>query len=158
MILGSEIYAVQGVSTCSIGKKSGKATRIHCGVDFTALQEQDRLNHNLRNIGLMLARIEKMMNAENEAGGADKGRLKKMEDAAKKLQDEQQKASAALIEVLKRLNADETAFVEVRGKIATGTLIEICQIALFVTEPLERVRLRLERAAGKIITETLEKR
>ena len=158
MILSSEVYAARGVSTSGIGKKSGKATRIHCGIDFTALQEQDRLNHNLRNIGLMLARIEKLMSAEKESGGEGGGRLKKMEEAAKKLQAEQQKISAALIEVLKRLNADENAYVEVRGQIAPGTLIEICQIALFVTEPLDRVRLSLDRAAGKIVTGKLEKR
>ena len=158
MILSSEVYAARGVSTSGIGKKSGKATRIHCGIDFTALQEQDRLNHNLRNIGLMLARIERLMSAEKESGGEGGGRLKKMEEAAKKLQAEQQKISAALIEVLKRLNTDENACVEVRGQIAPGTLIEICQIALFVTEPLDRVRLSLDRAAGKIVTGKLEKR
>jgi hypothetical protein len=45
--------------------------------------------------------------------------------------------------------------VEVLGEVAPGTLIEICQIALFVTEPLRHVRIRLDRGLGKLVSEPL---
>ena len=41
------------------------------------------------------------------------------------------------------------------GEIAAGTLIEICEIALFVVEPLRHVRIRLDAQAGKLVSEPL---
>jgi hypothetical protein len=45
--------------------------------------------------------------------------------------------------------------VEVSGEIVPGTLIEICQIALFVDEPLKKTRIKLDKAGGKLVTENL---
>jgi hypothetical protein len=45
--------------------------------------------------------------------------------------------------------------VEVTGEIAPGTLIEICQIALFVDEPLRKVRIKLDKMGGKLVPEPL---
>jgi hypothetical protein len=78
-----------------------------------------------------------------------------MEELRRRLEAEQQKTAARISELLGRINMDENACVEVFGEIASGTLVEICQVALFVAEPLKRVRLRLDRAAGKITSETL---
>jgi uncharacterized protein (DUF342 family) len=157
-ILGGEIYAVQGIRTGSIGKKSGKATHIHCGVDFTALQEKEKLNYNLRIIGAKLAKLRELKEAEfpqgsDEAGNSEK--KAKIEETIKHLEDEQNKTTAAITAVLGRLNTFDSAAVEATGEVAPGTLIEICQIALFVTEPLHRVRIRLDRGLGKLVSESL---
>jgi uncharacterized protein (DUF342 family) len=160
-ILGGEIYAVQGIRTGNIGKKSGKATHIHCGVDFTALQEKEKLNYSLRIIGAKLAKLRELKEAEEalpqgpagEAGNSEK--KAKIEEALKHLEDEQNKVTAVITAVLGRLNTFDSAVVEVTGEIAPGTLIEICQIALFVTDPLHRVRIRLDRGLGKLVSEPL---
>jgi uncharacterized protein (DUF342 family) len=155
-ILGGEIYAVQGIRTGSIGKKSGKTTHIHCGVDFTALQEKEKLNYNLRIIGAKLAKLRELKEAEEalpQAPGAEK--RAKIEEAIKHLEEEQNKITAAITAVLGRLNTFDSASVEATGEVATGTLIEICQIALFVTEPLHHVRIRLDRGLGKLVSEPL---
>jgi uncharacterized protein (DUF342 family) len=159
-ILGGEIYAVQGIRTGSIGKKSGKATHIHCGVDFTALQEKEKLNYSLRIISAKLAKLRELKEAEEalpqgsgEAGNSEK--KAKIEEAIKHLEDEQNKTTTAITAVLGRLNTFDSAAVEATGEIAPGTLIEICQIALFVTEPLHHVRIRLDRGLGKLVSEPL---
>lgn len=153
MILGGEIYAVHGVRAAGIGKKSGRATNIHCGIDFTALQERDRLNHDLKIIKTKLDKLRILFEeTEESAGNVERGRL---EEAVKQLEEERQKTGAALGDVLARLNANDGASVDVTGSVAPGTLIEICQIALFVTDPLVHVRIRLDRAAGKIVSENL---
>ena len=72
-----------------------------------------------------------------------------------KLADEQVKAQAKVSDLLGKLISYEDAVVEVKGEIVPGTLIEICQIALFVTEPLKKVRIRLDRANSKLVTEKL---
>ena len=166
IILGSEIYAVRGVSTGGIGKKTGKAARIHCGVDFTAQQEQEKYNRELRIIAAKLKKLREFLASENadaperqplsgEENDPEELRRKKIENALTQLEEEQRQLTAKASAVLARLIADESAAVEIKGEIAPGTLIEICQIALFVSEPLKNVRIRLDRRQQKLVTEPL---
>ena len=162
MIIGSEIYAVQGIHVGSIGKKSGKASKIHCGVDFTAQQEQEKYNTQLQIIAAKLKKIRELLEADRSEypepvpDSPEAERRKKMEDLHEKLVSEQNKCSSKAGAVLARLNANEDATVEAIGEIASGTLIEICQVALFVSAPLRNVRIRLDRSKGKLITESLK--
>ncbi|MDR1306833.1 MAG: FapA family protein [Treponema sp.] len=166
-ILGGEIYAVQGVHAGGIGKKTGRETRIHCGVDFTAQQEKEWYNYQLRIVAAKLHKLRELLAAES--GGPDESaagaagnpgapgteRREKMEETLARLEEEQKKITLQASAVLARLNADENAVVEVPGEIASGTLIEICQVAFFVSDPLKHVRVRLDRKLGKLTTEPL---
>jgi uncharacterized protein (DUF342 family) len=151
MILGGEAYAVHGIKAGGIGKKTGKAPRLHCGIDFTAQQEKEKNNNQLRILAAKLAKIREMIAAPE--GSAEQ--REKMEELLHRLEAEQQKAAARVSDLLGQINTDEDAAVEVIGEIVAGTLIEICQVALFVAEPLRRVRIRLDKATGKVISETL---
>ena len=150
-IVGGEVYAVKGVRAGFIGKKTGKAARIHCGIDFTAEQEREKTNGFLKNLAIKAARVKEIINDP----GTDSEKKEKMETFLKRLSDEQKKAQIKVSELLGRLNSYEKAVVEVKGDIAPGTLIEICQTALFVTEPLKKVRIRLDRENNKLVTEKL---
>jgi uncharacterized protein (DUF342 family) len=164
MILGGEIYAVRGIRTGKIGKKTGKATHIHCGVDFTAQQEKEKYNYRLRIISAKLKKLRELLATETAAHteaalgspeGAGGERQKKMEEALTRLEEEQKKTGEHIAVIMGRINAFEEAAVEVSGEIAPGTLIEICQIALFVTEPLKHVKICLNRSLGKLVSEPL---
>jgi sulfur carrier protein ThiS len=85
----------------------------------------------------------------------DQEKRAKMEELLRRLEEEQQKASSKVSDLLGQINTDENAVVEVLGEIVPGTLIEICQVALFVTDTLRKVRIRLDKAAGKLISEPL---
>ncbi|MDR2211418.1 MAG: FapA family protein [Spirochaetaceae bacterium] len=156
-ILGGEIYAVQGIRAGGIGKKTGKATRIHCGVDFTAQQEKEKCNYQMRILSAKLNKLRNLMETEAELPPSpdQEERRKKMEEALARFEEEQKKLAGQITAILGRLNAFEEAAVEVSGEIAPGTLIEICQIALFVSEPLRHVRIRLDRGLGKLVSEGL---
>ncbi|GHV17027.1 hypothetical protein FACS189493_3910 [Spirochaetia bacterium] len=151
MILGSDIYAIRGLRAGSIGKKSGKAAQIHCGIDFTLQQEKEKCNTQLRILGAKLTRLRDLMAQPNE--NADK--RTKMEQLFNRLTDEQNKNTLRISELLGQITSDENAAVEVLGEIAPGTLIEICQVALFVSEPLRKVRIRLDRGQGKLVSENI---
>ena len=151
-IVGGEIYAVKGIRTAGIGKKTGKAAHIHCGVDFTLEQEREKNNNLLRILAAKLDRVQELMNDPY----ADGEKRAKMEALQRRLLDEQQKTQARITEILGKLNSYWNATVEVTGGIVPGTLIEICQTALFVTEPLKKVKIRLDREAGKLVTESLK--
>jgi uncharacterized protein (DUF342 family) len=151
MILGGEIYAVHGIKAGGIGKKTGKAPRIHCGIDFTVQQEKEKNNNRLRILAAKLAKLREMMTVPE--GNAEQRAT--MEELLHRLEAEQQQAAAKVSDMLGQINTDENAAVEVLGEIVTGTLIEICQVALFVAEPLRKVRVRLDKATGKVISESL---
>lgn len=151
LILGSDVYAVHGIKTGGIGKKTGKATRVHCGVDFTVQQEKEKTNNRMRILAAKLAKLRELIALEDTAGE----KRAKMEELLRRLEEEQRIASARLGGLLDRINTDEKAAVEVSGEICPGTLIEICQIALFVADPLRKVRIRLDAAGGKLVTESL---
>jgi uncharacterized protein (DUF342 family) len=147
-ILGGEIYAIRGIRAGSIGKEAGKATHIHCGIDFTLQKEREANNKTLRGLSEQLAKLREVSNPdpEKQAGLAE---------ALAALEGEQKKASGRNAELMTLINADETALIEVNGTIAPGTLIEICEIALFVAEPLRHVRIRLDPEKGKLLSEPL---
>jgi uncharacterized protein (DUF342 family) len=150
-ILGGDIYAVRGIKAGGIGKKAGKATRIHCGIDFTAQQEKEKNNNQLR---ILAAKLEKLRELEAGYEPGCEQRVK-VDELIKRLTEEQKKAAAAVSDLLGRIVTDENACVEVQGEIAPGTLIEICQVALFVSETLRKVRVRLDKSGGKVVAEPL---
>jgi len=154
-IVGGEIHAVKGVRTGRIGKKTGKAASIYCGVDFTLEQEKEKNNGVLRILAAKLNRLRELMADPQTGAAADEEKKAKMETLLRRLEDEQQKVQAKVSELLGKLNSFKDAVVEVKGEIVTGTLIEICQSSLYVTEPLKRVRIRLDRENNKLVTEKL---
>ena len=151
MILGGEIYSVHGLRAGKIGKKSSKATHIHCGIDFSVQQEREKCNSQLRILAAKLARLQEL----REDPVPDAEIQAKMEELFHRLEKEQQTVSHRISELMEKVNTDEDAAVEVLGEIAPGTLIEICQVALYVDEPLRKARIRLDKANGKLMAEQL---
>ncbi|MDR0689497.1 MAG: FapA family protein [Spirochaetaceae bacterium] len=151
IIVGGDITTIHGIRAGAIGKASGKSTRIHCGIDFTVQQEKEKNNYQFQIISAKLAKLRDLM------AGADKSPEKqaKMEELLRRLEDEQRKTGQRIADLLGRLEADTNAVLEITGEIAPGTLIEICQIALFVAEPLRGVRIKLDKINGKLISEPL---
>jgi uncharacterized protein (DUF342 family) len=154
VILGSDIYAIHGIKAGNIGRESGKASHIHCGIDFTLQQENEKANNQLRMLAAKLGRLREIMAAPPEEG-EDPERRAKMEELLHRLEEEQKKAGQRISGMIGKINADENALIKVSGEIAPGTLIEICQIALFVTEPLKKVSIRLDTIQGKLICENM---
>ena len=151
-IVGGEISALKGIRAYSIGREAGKAARIRCGLDFTLEQEKEKNNSILRILAAKLGRLRELLG--DPLLTDDK--KEKMEILRQRLEEEQRKTQANVTDILGRLNTYWNATVEARGVIEAGTLIEICQIALFVTTPLKKVRVRLERENSKLITENIK--
>jgi uncharacterized protein (DUF342 family) len=151
LILGGEIYAVNKVRTGGIGRKAGKSSKLHLGIDFTVEQEKEKNTHHFKILGAKIGRLREILETEK----AESPRRPKLEDMLNQLLEEQQKTANKVTDLLGRIIANEDASLEVLGTILPGTLIEICQIALFVTEPLHHVRVRLDKELGKIVVESL---
>ena len=152
LIIGGEIYTVHGLRAAGIGKKGAKAARIHCGIDFTLLQEKEKNNNLLRLLGVKLERFNQLL----ENPQIQEEEKAKLEEFRRQLKEEQNKVSIEISNLLGRINTDEKATVEVTGEIIPGTLIEICQVALFVTEPLKKVKISLNKILGRLTAAPLE--
>ena len=150
-IVGGEVFAVKGIRAGGLGKKTGKAAKIHCGVDFTLEREKEKCKDIMRVLATQKSRLNELMNDPT----VDNEKKAKMEIILQKLNEEQEKAQNKIIELLGKLNVYEDAVIEIAGDIVPGTLIEICQSALYVTEPLNKVRIRLGKESQKLITEKM---
>jgi len=150
-IVGGEIFAVHGIRAAGIGNEGGRSVKMHCGIDFTAQQELDKLNGQLWILSQKQTKLRELMKNE----GIDSSKDSKETSAFRRFDEEREKCSLRISSLLGRLNADEEAIIEVSGEIALGTLIEICHIALFVDKLLRKVRFRLDKKQGKLIHEPL---
>jgi uncharacterized protein (DUF342 family) len=140
LILGSEVYALKKIRTGGIGRKEGKSSKIHCGVDFAVEQERETCNNLIKILGIRIRKLRDQLEAETDP--EEHARIH--EDLDRAL-EKQGANSEKLTELLKKTVRNEDAVVEVSGEVVPGTVIEICHIAFPVTEPLSRVRLRLEQ-------------
>ncbi|MCL2129018.1 MAG: FapA family protein, partial [Treponema sp.] len=145
-IVGGEIYALKGVIAGGIGKKTGKAARIFCGVDFTLEQEKEKNNSQFRILAAKLEQVKEFLNDPS----ADGQKKEKLETLKRRLEEEQEKTREKISELLGKVNSYRDACVEVKGEIVSGTLIEICQTQLYVTETLKRVRIKLDRDNNRL--------
>ncbi|MDR1353713.1 MAG: FapA family protein [Treponema sp.] len=155
IILGSSIYAMHGVRAKGIGTKSGKVSRIHCGIDFTIVQEKEKRLEQLKRISVMLNQMRYDYDNAPDTGDGEAERLR-LKAGIGKLEKEQAKISAVLSEVLGRINSDENAVIEISGDIVPGSFLEICQVGFQVTENLRKVRVTLDSFLGKLVPKKIE--
>jgi uncharacterized protein (DUF342 family) len=148
LILGAEIYALRGIKTGGIGKKEGKTSRIHCGVDFSMEQEKEKHNYLIKILGLRIRKLREELESET-----DPEKYVKIQEELDQNLETQRESSEKLTELLKKTVHNESAVLEVSGEVVPGTLIEICQVSFPITETLRQVRIRLEQ--GIVIAEPL---
>jgi uncharacterized protein (DUF342 family) len=156
IIVGSSIYAMHGIRAGKIGTKFGKNSRIHCGIDFTTMQNKERYTERLKRIVLAVNQTRHNYDntPDNETGNVEREKLKKI---IEKLEEEQSKVSAYLSDLMAQINADEHAAIEIHGEIVPNTFLEICQVSLIVTEPLYKVRVVLDPFLGILVPKKIEK-
>jgi uncharacterized protein len=150
-IVGGEIHALKGIRAGTIGKEVGRAARIHCGVDFIMEQEKEKSNSVLKALAIKIHRLKELM----EDPSTDEAKKEKIKAFLDKLAEEQQKTQNKITDLLGKLNTYEDATVEVKDEIEPDVLIEICHAALFVTEPLKKVKIRLDKETRKLIIEKM---
>jgi len=141
-ILAGETFAVHGVRCGWIGSDTGQATYIHAGIDFTIQQRLDMANERLRVIRLKSDKLDEMSKTRPSA---------KIEALRKELDKVAGGISALISDLLPKLDADEHAFVEIRGGAYPGSVIEICRVRFQIQEEIKKCIFRLDKAAGRIV-------
>jgi uncharacterized protein (DUF342 family) len=150
-IVGGETHALKGVRTGGIGKETGRAARVHCGIDFVHEQEKEKNNGILKALAIKIRRLKRLIDDPS----TDETKRARMKTFLDKLTEEQRKTQDKISQLLGELTPYEDATVEVTGEIEPGVLIEICHAALFVTKPLKKVKIRRDRETRQLIIEKM---
>jgi len=150
-IVGGEIHALKGIRAGAIGKEVGRAAKIHCGIDFITEQEREKQNNNLKVLSIRMYRLKDLMKDPS----TDNEKKIKIKAVLDKLAEEELKTQNKISELLGKQNTYEDAVIEVKGEIEPDVLIEICHAALFVVEPLRKVKIRLDKETRKLIIEKM---
>ncbi len=141
-ILAGETYAVHGVRCGWIGSETGQPTTVHVGIDFTVLQRLDAANERLRLLRLKADKLDEL--AKTRPSPRIDALRKELDKVASEL-------SALISELLPQLDADEHAFVEIRGGAYPGAVVEICRVRFQIQEEIKKCVFRLDKAAGRIV-------
>jgi predicted RNase H-like nuclease (RuvC/YqgF family) len=114
-------------------------------VDFAIEQEKETCNNLIKILGMRIRKLREQLESE-----ADPEKRARIQEDLNQTLEKQRENSEKLSELLKKTVNNEDAVVEISGEVVPGTIIEICHIGFPVTEPLHRVRIKLEQ--GMIIT------
>lgn len=145
-IIGGELSAIHGVTAAQIGNDAYHHTFIQCGVDFVAKKELDKVKKKHLALFLKLQKIEELY--KQRAGKELKEVITKMREQVESLVDR-------MNEQLEKIYQNEDATVEVRETVFPGTAIDICHNDFIVQETMKRVRFKLDKSLGKVVTENL---
>ena len=143
-IISGETFAVHGVRCGWIGSDTGQTTVVHAGIDFTIQQRLDIANERLRVIRLKADKLDEI--AKTRSGP----RIDSLRDELNKAAQE---LSTTISDLLPQLDADEQAFVEIRGGAYPGAIIEICRVRFQIQEEIKKCVFRLDKSAGRIVVE-----
>jgi uncharacterized protein (DUF342 family) len=147
IVMGGEIFAFNSVCTGRIGKENGAQTKIHIGNDWTITQDIGNNENTLRMIEAKLEKVVAFLNMPN----LTEDKLTKITDMKVRLENEREKCVKKQEDLDKRHIVDSDAFLECSGVIAPGTIVEICGIEFFVSRPLNRTRLILDKETGRVL-------
>jgi len=144
VIMGGETFATHGIRCGRLGNQASQRTNIHAGTDFTVQHALDQANERMR----LLSARSRQIDAAAAAHPSPMAERAKAETA--KLGE---RLRLEIAELLGKLDADDSAVIEVKGDIFPGVVIEICRVSIVVEEPLKACKFRLDKNAGRIVAE-----
>jgi len=148
MLVGGKIYAQNGIQAGQVGSPTSPRTELICGIN--AFVQQKLLW--IRDKNLALATRLKQVQGRMGAEPASRARLA---DVHERLRAAIHKLNEATQELMKELDKNDQAVVQVQGTVYPGSYIEICHVPYVVTETLAGVRFRLDKRKGKIVMDPL---
>jgi hypothetical protein len=148
MLVGGKIYAQNGIQAGQVGSPTSPRTELICGIN--AFVQQKLLW--IRDKNLALATRLKQVQGRMSAEPASKPRLQDVHD---RLRAAIHKLNESTQELMKELDKNDKAFVQVQNTVYPGSYIEICHVPYVVTETLAGVRFSLDKRNGKIALDPL---
>lgn len=150
-IISGDITAIHRIKAAKIGKAEGRGAKLHCGIAFTVQQELEKAHQQLQLLSTHREKAERLITQPD----ISPEKWAKLDELLKRLREKQHTLNSQIADLLKRIIADEKAAVEVSGEIAPGTLIEICQVGLFVAKPMKKVCIKLDTFYNRLVSEPL---
>lgn len=141
VIVGGSVHALNGVQAAQIGTRAGPDTSLHCGTDFEAARKLAWVQDRNREIAIRLERVR----ARRTDGAHHEGSVTRMEE---RLKSAQAKLQEATVELMERLDPNDTAAVTVAGTVYAGTYLEVCHVACRVERDERSIVYSLNKRRG----------
>jgi len=147
-IVGSEIRAVEGVTTYQVGNSAEIPTTIVCGVDFIVerMLSQMQEQHQQIMTRVQALRVQFADNPQQKLAV----QIRALETRAREL-------SNKMANMIDRLDRNESAELRVLGTIYPGVRITICRAHLSISEKKTAVVYTLDRVSGRIVESKIER-
>jgi len=148
LIVGSRIYAANGVRTNQIGTDSGSRSEIYCGTDFEVRRKIEWIRDKSIEYSARLGEARLQLQGNSNPP-------KRLEDIKEKLEMALSAMNQTAERLISRLEVNDGAEIQVFGTVFPDTYVEICNVGLTVSQKLSSVRFRLDKPSGKINVEPL---
>ena len=142
-VIGGKVFALNGADVFQVGSDRGPHAEIHCGMDYTVLDQVAWARDQSLSLVSQLKTIEAYMSVHPERQAA-------LAQAGQKIRAQVTKLSEQSRNWALSIDRNELASITVRGLVYPGTYLEICHVSFLVAKPLGRVRFYLDRTHGKI--------
>lgn len=151
-VVGGVVYAQNGMSFFDVGNKSGIDTELILGLDYEAVNKLRTVRDTIDQLIVKMAELQEELPYVKSR--EDKEQIKSMFLSLKSRVDKLHNYSQI---ILRNIDRNDNAKLEVFGTIYPGTYIEICHISLKVKDTLHRVVFSLNKDEGEIAIEYMHK-
>lgn len=146
-VIGGVVTAGEGVRCATIGNEAGVTTTIRVGIDFIVERRLRLIREKLIELTTRLDRMKAAL---------DEDPTDRRLEIVNRLEETRQTLLMQMGELSAGLDAHEDAEVVVDGVVHPGVQIAICRATHAVDEAHTAVRFRLDKAAGRVVMESLK--
>lgn len=152
LLIGGTVYAQNGVQAYQIGSQMAPKTEIYCGIDYLAMNKMQWIKDKSIQLAYTLRKIsEQIPRAKDDT-------LLRLQNTREKILQTMSKMNEQASALVFGLDKNDAAAVDVYGTIFPGVYIEIAHISFIVHRQMSRVRFRLNKSEGRIVTEDIPSR
>lgn len=152
IIVGSEIYALHGVTVGLIENRTGRASKFHLGIDYTVLSSVAECVAKIADVAQGLSKLRGL----SVKGNSSEKYLQTMETLRRKFEKDHAALTAEHDKLIEKLYIDDNAMLQVAGTVAAGTVVQIGRRNFVAPMPLTAVCFKLNEERTKILTEPYE--
>lgn len=145
-IVGGIVTATQGIRCYIAGNKAHAVTVLRVGMDFITERKLDLCRSKLESVGGRIMNLSRALPANPTDHQVD---------IMQHLEWMRSQLATQMGDLSGSLDADEEAEVVVDGDVFPGVQVQICRATTIVDKPLSKVRFRLDKHSGHIVTVSL---
>lgn len=145
IIIGSELFAQNGIETQQLGNRVETPVKILLGIDYIIQKKLEKTSKVQNKLAQKETSLSSQLNVET-----DENKKEEIETKLKTIIDYRKKVITVMTNLLNKLQQNDGAKLIVRGNIYPGVYIEICHVGYKVKDIMSNVEFFLNKKNGNI--------